>query len=183
MVNAPVITVRYHCCVAIELRPLTESDIAAHCDGEDGATVKWLTGGYGTVETTRAHIEYLARNAAAGRGKRGFGVWFDGRLAGYVDCDPDNLDGLVDGDVNISYAMHPWARGKGLATKAAEQICDYIRTNAIGTAAVIRVEPANQPSIRVAEKARFRFDREIASSTDFGSDGNAKTFHLYRRQL
>lgn len=143
----------------------------------------WLTGGYGTAETTRRHFELLARNAAEGRGKRGFGVWLDGRLAGYVDCDPDNLDGLTDGDVSISYATHPWARGQGVATAAVEQICDYIHANAIGAAAVIRVEPANQASVRVAEKTQFLFDREIASSTDFDADGTAKKFRLYRRHL
>jgi RimJ/RimL family protein N-acetyltransferase len=110
-------------------------------------------------------------------------VWLDGRLAGYVDCDPDNRDGLVDGDVNVSYATHPWARGRGVATAAVEQICEYIRAEEIGAAAVIRVEPANRASIRVAEKACFHFDREIASSTDFDSDGHAKKLRLYRRRL
>lgn len=169
--------------MAVELRNLTELDIPAHCAGEDEATVRWLTGGYGTAESTRAHFELLARNAAAGRGKRGFGVWLDGRLAGYVDCDPDNLDGLGEDDVNISYATHPWARRRGVATRAVELIREYIRANKIGAAAVIRVEPDNQASIRVAQKAGFRFDREVASSTDFDPEGNAKILRRYHRQL
>ena len=56
--------------------------------------MRWLTGCYGTVEGTAAYFDWLARNAVAERGKRGFGVWLDGHLAGYVDCDPDVGDGL-----------------------------------------------------------------------------------------
>lgn len=47
-------------------------------------------------------------------------VWLDGRLAGYVDCDPEVRDGLAAGDVNVSYAVHPWARGRGVAVEAAD---------------------------------------------------------------
>lgn len=174
--------VRYLRGVVVELRTLTESDIQAHCAGEDEATVRWLTGGYGTVSSTRAHFERLAANAAAGRGKRGFGVWLDGRLAGYVDCDPDDVDGLVDGEVNISYATHPWARGLGLATEAVEQICRYITTNHLGTTAVIRAESANRASIRVAEKAGFRPAGEIIS-TGSGAGEDATVYRVYRRHL
>jgi hypothetical protein len=42
--------------------------------GEDEQTVRWLTGGYGTVESTAGYFDRLARNAVAERGKRGFGV-------------------------------------------------------------------------------------------------------------
>src|SRR5262245_27931865 len=101
--------------MSVELRALRVEDAEAHCAGEDDLTVRWLTGGYGSVEGTRRFIEMLATNAALGQGKRGFGVCLDGRLAGYVDCDPDNQDALEPGDVNISYAVHPWARGRGVA--------------------------------------------------------------------
>jgi len=100
--------------VTIELRPLTRADAEAHCAGEDEQTVHWLTGGYGTVEGTTVYFDWLAGNAAAARGKRGFGVWLDRRLAGYVDCDPDVGDGLEAVDVNVSYAVHPRApRSRG----------------------------------------------------------------------
>jgi len=96
--------------MAIELRALTREDAAAHCAGEDGETVRWLTGGYGEVDATADYFDRLAANAEARQGKRGFGLVLDGRLAGYVDFDPDNDDGLAPDDVNLSYAVHPWAR-------------------------------------------------------------------------
>ncbi len=80
--------------MTISLRRLTAAE--AHCDGEDEATIKWSTGGYGTASSTLAHFQRLALNEAAARGKRGFGVWLGDRLAGYVDCDPENSDGLAD---------------------------------------------------------------------------------------
>lgn len=90
---------------------------AEHCAGEDEQAVRWLTGGYGTVEGTAAYFGWLACNAAAGRGKRGFGVRLDGRLAGYVDCDPDVGNGPGVGDVNVSYAVPVGPAGVGWRSK------------------------------------------------------------------
>lgn len=163
----------------IELRPLTHADAEAHCAGEDELTVRWLTGGYGTLEGTRRHFDMLADNAVARRGKRGFGVWFDGRLAGYVDADPDNDDGLEPDDVNLSYAVHPWARGRGVAVAAVLAICDFLRRNDIGARAAIRVDPENAASVRVAEKCGFRFVRDFGSATDRHADGAPARLSLY----
>ena len=69
------------------------------------------------LSSVRPPFRLAGGNAAAGRGKRGFGVWLDGRLAGYVDCDSDVGDGLEVGDVNVSYAVHAWARGAGWRSK------------------------------------------------------------------
>ncbi len=44
-----------------DLRPLGPADVKVHNAGEDEQTVLWLTGGYGTVETTTAHFAQLAR--------------------------------------------------------------------------------------------------------------------------
>jgi RimJ/RimL family protein N-acetyltransferase len=165
--------------VQIELRPLTHADAAAHCAGEDEQTVRWLTGGYGTVDGTCEHFDVLARNAASARGKRGFGVWLDGRLAGYVDCDPDNTDGLRSGDVNLSYAVHPWARGRGVAVEAVRLMCAFVRANHIGTRAAIRVEPENAASVRVAQKCGFTYVHDFVSTANTHDDGNPTTMSLY----
>ncbi len=165
--------------MVVELRPLTHGDAEAHCAGEDEETVRWLTGGYGTVEGARAHFDRLAENAAAGRGKRGFGVWTGGRLAGYVDFDPDVDDGLEPHDVNLSYAVHPWARGAGLASQAVLAICQHLREQGIGQRAAIRVEPENAASVRVAERCGFRHVRRFTSSTDTHDDGSPVLLSVY----
>lgn len=149
--------------MTVELRPLTPEDAEAHCAGEDEETVRWLTGAYGTIEGTRAYFDVLAKNAAAGQGKRGFGIWRDGRLAGYIDFDPGANDGLAPGDVNLSYTVHPWARRTGVASEAVLAVCEMLRSHGIGHRAAIRVDPENTASVRVAEKCGFHYVRRNTS--------------------
>lgn len=169
--------------MAIELRPLTAADAAAHCAGEDELTVRWLTGGYGDVEGTIEYFDWLKGNADAGVGKRGLGVWMSGRLCGYIDYDPDNHDGIEPEDVAISYAVHPWARGQAVAVEAVRLICDVIRMNHVGKRAAIRAEPENTASVRVAEKSGFRYVRDFPSSMDTQTDGTPTTLSLYLSDL
>lgn len=169
--------------MTVELRPLRHEDAEAHCAGEDEETVRWLTGGYGTVEGTREYFDRLAANAAAGRGQRGFGVWRDERLAGYVDFNPDLGDGLEPGDVNLSYTVHPWARNSGVASEAVLAVCELLREQGIGRRAAIRVEPENTASVRVAEKCGFRYVSSFPSSTDTRDDGTPVLLSLYLLDL
>jgi RimJ/RimL family protein N-acetyltransferase len=169
--------------VTIELKPLTAADAEAHCAGEDELTVRWLTGGYGDVEGTAEFFEGLAANAAAGVGKRGFGVWMDGRLCGYVDYTLDIDDGIEPDDVALAYAVHPWARGQGVAVEAVRLICDVLRADGVGARAAIRVEPENVRSVRVAQKAGFRYVRDFPSNRDTHPDGTPTTFSLYLLDL
>jgi RimJ/RimL family protein N-acetyltransferase len=167
----------------ITLRALTHGDVEAHNAGEDDQTVRWLSGAYGTVETTTGWFDQLAGNARSGRGVQGFGVLLDGRLAGYVDCNPDVRDGLEPGDVNISYAVHPWARGRGIAVEAVRLMSEHIRDHKIGTRAAIRVEPENHASVRVAEKSGFSYVRDFISTTDRHPDGTPAAMRLYVHDL
>lgn len=163
----------------VELRPLVPADAEAHCAGEDELTVRWLTGGYGTVEQTIEHFDQLAANAAAGVGKRGFGVWVGGRLGGYVDFDPDLDDGIEVDDVNVSYAVHPWARGRGVAAESVGLVCAVLRSDGIGARAAIRADPDNLASLRVAEKAGFSYVRDFVSGTDRHPDGTPAMLSLF----
>lgn len=167
----------------VELRPFTAADAAAHDAGEDELTVRWLNGAPATPGSTLAYVEQLAAGARSGRAKRAFGIWVDGRLGGYLDHDLDLADGIEPDDVNLSYAVHPWARGRGVAVAAVRLACNQLRAEGVGRRAAIRVEPANVASVRVAEKAGFRFVREFVSSTDRGPDGSPVTMRLYVRDL
>jgi RimJ/RimL family protein N-acetyltransferase len=144
----------------IKLRPLTDSDVDAHNAGEDEAVVRWLTGGRASGESTRRHFARLSENAARGEGKRGFGVWLDDRLAGYVDFDPDADDLPSAGDVNIAYAVHPWARRRGVATAAVLLVCQHITDEGIAARAIIRADPRNRASIGVATRCGFQLVAE-----------------------
>lgn len=155
----------------------------AHCAGEDELTVRWLTGGYGDVEGTIEYFEWLESEADAGARKRASGVWLSGRLCGYIDYDPDLDDGIEPEDVSLSYSVHPWARGQGVAVEAVRLICEVLRTNHIGRRAAIRVEPENLRSVRVAEKSGFRYVRDFHSTSDTGPDGTPTTLSLFLLDL
>jgi RimJ/RimL family protein N-acetyltransferase len=165
--------------VTVEVRPFTSADVEAHCAGEDELIVRWLTGGYGDVEGTIEYFEQMTRRAEAGAGKRPFGIWMAGRLCGYIDYDPDLDDGIEPEDVSLSYSVHPWARGHGVAVEAVRLICELLRGDKIGRRAAIRVEPDNARSVRVAEKAGFRYVRDFVSSRDREPDGTPTTLSLY----
>lgn len=61
------------CLHASGAAPLVPEDAEAHCAGEGELTVRWLTGGHGTVEGTREYFAMLADNARRGEGRRSFG--------------------------------------------------------------------------------------------------------------
>jgi RimJ/RimL family protein N-acetyltransferase len=167
----------------VELRAFTDADIEAHNAGEDGETVRWLSGRAGTVHSTRRHFAMLADNASRGAGKRGFAIWLDDKLAGYIDFDPETNDLPAAGDVNISYAVHPWARRRAVATTAVLLVCNYIADNDIGDRAIIRADPQNTASLGVAERSGFRFIAEIASMTDCHPDGSPVVYVTYALDL
>lgn len=167
----------------VELRALTDEDINAHNAGEDDETVRWLSGRAGTVASTRRHFAMLAQNASRGVGKRGFGIWLDDQLAGYIDFDPDTNDLPSAGDVNISYAVHPWARRRAVATTAVLLVCNYIADKDIGDRAIIRAAPQNTASLGVAERCGFRFIAEITSTSDRRPDGSPVVYVTYALDL
>lgn len=98
----------------------------------------------------------LASNAERGTGKRGFGVWLDDVLAGYVDFDLEDPDLPEPGDINIAYAVHPWARRQGVATAAVLLLCERLRHLGAARRAIIRTHPSNGSSIGVARACGFR---------------------------
>jgi RimJ/RimL family protein N-acetyltransferase len=161
----------------VELRAFTDADIKAHNAGEDDETVRWLSGRAGTDDSTRQHFAMLAENASRGTGKRGFAIWLDNKLAGYIDFDPEMNDLPAAGDVNISYAVHPWARRRAVASTAVLLVCRYIAENDIGDRAIIRADPENTASIAVAERCGFRYIAGIAPMTD-GRPGDSPVVYV-----
>jgi RimJ/RimL family protein N-acetyltransferase len=77
-----------------------------------------------------------------------------GTLMGMVEANTDYLriDGLHEGDANISYGINPLrARGHGYASRAVALVMDVVHSSEIRRA-VIRVNPRNTPSARVARR-------------------------------
>jgi RimJ/RimL family protein N-acetyltransferase len=174
---------RYGGRVDVTVEPLRHEHAAAIVAAEDDETIRWLSGGRSTVVGTEAYVDRLAREAAAGAGKRAFAVLVDGDCVGTIDYDPDVHDGLDPGDVNIAYGIAPWMRGRGVTAIAVAQICDRIRSGGVGTRAAIRADVRNTASAKVAERAGFTFVREFVSTTDTDADGRPVRFRLFVRPL
>lgn len=141
----------------VRLRPFTLADVDEHNAGEDAESVRWLTDGHeSTVESTTRWIEGHAAARQQRRGEQVFAVELDGRLAGMVAA---NLDaealGLVPGEVNLSYAVHPWARRRGVARCAIALACAWLVECGLGDRAVIQVDPDNEASVRTAMSCGF----------------------------
>jgi RimJ/RimL family protein N-acetyltransferase len=70
-----------------------------------------------------------------------------------------------------------------VAAEAIRLICDALRENQVGKRAAIRVEPANERSVRVAQKAGFKYVRDFPSSRDKQPDGTLTILSLYVLEL
>ncbi|WJY00399.1 GNAT family N-acetyltransferase [Curtobacterium sp. 458] len=167
----------------VSLRALTDADVAAHNAGEDDQTIRWLSGAPSTTLSTRRHFEMLARNARRGAGKRGFGVLLDGELAGYIDFDPDANDLPEPGDVNIAYAVHPWARRQGVATVAIRLLCARLEALGVGRRAIIRAETDNDASVTVARNSGFVHLGDFPALGETGPGGEPVVYSTFGRPL
>lgn len=167
----------------VSIQPLRVEDAAAIVDAEDDETVRWLSGQPSTTEGTAAYVARLAVDAASGKGKRAFGIWVDGQCVGTVDYDPDGVDGCESGDVNIAYGVAPWVRGRGVAVRAVELMCEMIRDQGIGTRAIIRADERNPASARVAEKAGFVHLRNMLTEAAEAGHRGPVTMRVFGRDL
>jgi RimJ/RimL family protein N-acetyltransferase len=144
---------------AIELSAFTLDDVAPHVDGEDAETVTWLNEGHqSTVATTRAWAEQHLRWWSNGGPRRMFAIRKadTGTLAGMIEANLDNdACGLPAGEVNISFMVQSWTRGRGFATRAVELMCAYLERLEGVDVAVLRIHPDNTASLGVASRAKF----------------------------
>jgi RimJ/RimL family protein N-acetyltransferase len=96
-------------------------------------------------------------------GLQGFGVWMvrerdTGRFVGEVGMFDfkRTLKPSFDGAQEMGWALSPWAQGQGFATEAVTAAIAWSEDRFRGARIVCMIAPANQPSLRVAEKCGFR---------------------------
>jgi RimJ/RimL family protein N-acetyltransferase len=138
----------------LTLSPLRLDDAAAHLAGEDAELVRWLNGGQGTLPGVQAYIQRTIELWAAGGPKLAFGIRVEDVLAGTIDVD-FALPSLRPRDANLAYGLYPAWRGRGVATRAVQLACGFLRDRGDIDWAVIMIDPRNQASAAVAERAGF----------------------------
>lgn len=161
---------------ALTLSPLRLEDAAAHLAGEDEQLVRWYFGGPGTSEGVEAYLRHCQQQWVAGGPLRAFAIraGTEQILAGTIDLRFAG-EGLAAGQVNVSYGIYPAWRGRGLATRAVDLVCHYATEHGANTA-IIKAEPANPASARVALRAGFTYAGQI-------HEPNGTVFDRYQRTL
>ncbi|MBP8018397.1 MAG: GNAT family N-acetyltransferase [Hylemonella sp.] len=105
---------------------------------------------------------YLRNGPLASYGKNGFGLW---RLALQDTGEIIGICGLIrrEGrpDVDIGYALLPAACGHGFAAEAVRGVLDHGARHVGLRRIVAVVNPDNAASIRVLDKAGFRFESMV----------------------
>ena len=99
-----------------------------------------------------------------------FAIARDGVIAlGYTG---DGFTGIAPHEVDFGWSLRPDAWGQGHATEAARAVLEFARRERIGPL-VVRMEPGNAASRRVAEKVGFRLSGE-------GRDRRGEPLEIYR---
>lgn len=136
-------------------RPLPEDldDIVAQC--QDPEFQRWTTIPVPYGETNAQ--EFLRRVADGWRANVAvFAIVYQGRYAGGVDL---RLDGV--GGAEVGFGLGPWARGKGVMSRALRLALAW-GFELPGVEVVHwRAQVGNWPSRRVAERCGFRMDGTV----------------------
>ena len=141
----------------VVLRCLRLHDVEAHLAGEDEDQVRWLNEGHhSTPERVTAWIRENHDEWINDGPRRHFGIFDEATrsLVGGVEANLGLLDG-APGRVNLSYAVFPAWRGRGLAARAVLLLCDWLAASTSARTAVIRIEPGNDHSPGVAVACGF----------------------------
>ena len=145
----------------LEVRHFQMTDLdnfAALC--EDARVMRYV--GDGTILDRKEVAAWISicqqKYAARGYGTSAVFRRSDGNFLGYcgvVRAPEQNFDELV-------YVLHRAAWGQGYATEVAAPMLDYVFSISSLNEIFATIDPMNSPSIRVAEKLGFDYDREEA---------------------
>lgn len=137
-----------------------DGDAAALVAGEDVDIARWLSGAPATLETAARHIDRCALDWRGDWFRPGAALTWgirdaaSGALAGTAEVQLSTAD-VEAGTANLAYGVFPSWRGRRYGARAVGLMCGWLVTTTATQLAVVRVEPGNAPSIRVAEQAGF----------------------------
>lgn len=84
-----------------------------------------------------------------------FCITVDSRVVGWVDFDRDERDWLDHTQVNIGYALHPDARGRGCATRAVMLLVHHLALTTDVRTATLLIDPDNGASLAMPRRCGF----------------------------
>lgn len=149
----------------VTIRPYAPGDAETHLAGIDDEQIRWLW-----RPGEREQWEAMSPDERAthqrgwmdglverqGRGPfHAFAVVAAGEHIGHVDADLANPNAPA-GEADIAYTVHPRQRGHGHAARAVRLLLHFLADHTGATVAHLLVDPANEPSLRVARAVAAR---------------------------
>jgi [ribosomal protein S5]-alanine N-acetyltransferase len=120
---------------------------------------------YGDGPQTAGWIDHWVERAMTMYLRQGYGPWaIERKAGGYVVgycglfCFPD-IDGRPEVEIGYRLARAHW--GQGLATEAVTAVRDYAFQSLGLPRLICLIDPANTASIRVAEKAGLKYEKDV----------------------
>jgi RimJ/RimL family protein N-acetyltransferase len=149
----------------ILIKPFCLDDAGKQLRGEDDEIRKWLNEGQvSTLESVTNWIQSWQDDGTVFP----FAIWTieDKTLVGMVEARThwQTIEGLEDGDANISYCLYPDYRGKGYVTRAIKLIQGFLTTKGIKRA-VIRISPDNVNSLKVPPRCGFQKTGQVRTES------------------
>jgi len=141
----------------LHLRALVPDDAELLAEATIGETAPSLWGPRpaGPYSLTDARAALAAWDPAAG-GQFSFGVLEGQRLLGAVGLMPDQM-----GSAELAYWIRPEHRGRGVASRALSAVTIWAHRSQAIVRAWLEINPANEPSLRVAQRAGYHFERRL----------------------
>ena len=151
----------------VTLRSMTPADAELHLAGEDEPTVQYLSGGHSTMETVLAWIGRSRVSLASSGPVRAFGICLTatGTLVGMVEANMA-APGFRPGVANISFGLHPSARGHGHATRAVDLLRRYLADLAASVAEAAELQAQLTVLRPELQQARATLEAGVATGSD-----------------
>ena len=142
----------------LHLRTLAIEDAVLLVDATSRESAPALWGprpaGPYSPQDTRAAL--LAWDPAAG-GQFSVGIVRGRQLLGAVGLMPDH-----SGSIELAYWVRPEQRGQGIASPAVAATTEWAHRSFAVPRIWLEIDPGNEPSLRVAQRAGYQFERRLA---------------------
>lgn len=134
----------------VTLRAHVPGDVDAMLEmAHDPDMIRWTA--IPTPHTREMSEHFALEHIPAGWNEgtsRGWAIEVDGRYAGNVDLRQEPI-------ADIGFALHPWARGRGVMVRAVRLAVDWALNNTAVEVVHWRAHVGNEASLRVAHAAGF----------------------------
>lgn len=142
----------------LDTRVLTGADAPLLVEATSAETGRSLWGGHpaGPYAPHDAQAALSLWDPGA-HGQFSIGVLRDGSLLGAIGLMPDR-----PASIELAYWIRPEERGQGIASGAVRAVTAWAHS-ALGIDRIwLEINPRNQPSLRVAERAGYHFEQRLA---------------------